>query len=131
MQWHLIVIVGQPVIPRRMPVSPGRHRGSRSTSANGAGLDKVEAEETSPATDLNFDPLVLPVGIEPSDDPLLNACSAVYSQSFTRRSGEASRIPPSHRRTCLVTQIRSESKHVASAPTVLGLSACCIGAWPR
>jgi len=30
----------------------------------------------------------LPVGIEPLDDPLLSARSAVYSQSFTRRSGE-------------------------------------------
>jgi catalase len=61
-------------------------------------LDKVEGEETSPARDLNFDPLVLPVGIAPSDDPLLSARSAVYSQSFTRRSGEAktpSAITPS------------------------------------
>jgi len=32
-----------------------------------------------------FDPLVLPAGIAPSDDPLLSARSAVHSQSFTRR----------------------------------------------
>jgi catalase len=31
---------------------------------------------------------VLPAGILPSDDPLLSARSAVYSQSFTRREGE-------------------------------------------
>jgi len=31
---------------------------------------------------------VLPAGITPSDDPLLSARSAVYSQSFTRREGE-------------------------------------------
>jgi len=51
-------------------------------------LDRVESDETSTATDLNFDPLVLPPGIAPSDDPLLSARSAVYSQSFTRREGE-------------------------------------------
>jgi catalase len=32
--------------------------------------------------------LVLPSGITPSDDPLLSARSAVYSQSFRRRAGE-------------------------------------------
>ena len=52
-------------------------------------LERVDSDETSPATDINFDPLVLPAGIAPSDDPLLSARSAVYSQSFTRRAGEA------------------------------------------
>jgi catalase len=51
-------------------------------------LDRVESDETSAATDINFDPLVLPAGITPSDDPLLSARSAAYSQSFTRREGE-------------------------------------------
>jgi catalase len=31
---------------------------------------------------------VLPSGIAPSDDPLLSARSAAYSESFTRREGE-------------------------------------------
>ena len=48
----------------------------------------MESDETSAATDLNFDPLVLPAGMAPSDDPLLSARSAVYSQSYTRRAGE-------------------------------------------
>ena len=38
---------------------------------------------------MNFDPLILPDGIEPSDDPLLSARSAAYSQSFRRHAGEA------------------------------------------
>jgi catalase len=37
---------------------------------------------------LFFDPLVLPNGIAPSDDPLLSSRSAAYSQSFTRRESE-------------------------------------------
>jgi len=48
----------------------------------------VESENTSPTRDINFDPLVLPDGIAASDDPLLSARSAAYSQSFTRREGE-------------------------------------------
>ena len=51
-------------------------------------LDSVESEDTSPARDINFDPLVLPAGMAPSNDPLLSARSAIYSQSFTRRAGE-------------------------------------------
>jgi catalase len=54
-------------------------------------LDRADAEETSAATDINFDPLVLPAGIAPSDDPLLSARSAVYSRAFTRREGEMKR----------------------------------------
>jgi catalase len=38
--------------------------------------------------DINFDPLVLPNGIAGSDDPLLSARSAAYSESFTRRESE-------------------------------------------
>ena len=41
-------------------------------------INQVESDDTSPARDINFDPLVLPDGIAPSDDPLLSARSAVY-----------------------------------------------------
>ncbi|MGI4959086.1 MAG: catalase family peroxidase [Janthinobacterium lividum] len=40
--------------------------------------------------DVNFDPLVLPSGISPSDDPLLPARSSVYAASYQRRSEEPS-----------------------------------------
>jgi catalase len=49
----------------------------------------VESDDTSAARDINFDPLVLPAGVSPSDDPVLSARSAVYSQSYTRRAGES------------------------------------------
>ena len=51
-------------------------------------IDHVETEAPGNCRDINFDPLVLPAGIEPSDDPILSARSATYSQSFTRREGE-------------------------------------------
>ena len=34
---------------------------------------------------VNYDPLVLPVGVQGSDDPILAARSAVYAVSFNRR----------------------------------------------
>jgi catalase len=51
-------------------------------------IDHIEGEGTGAARTINFDPLVLPNGIAGSDDPLLSARSAAYSQSFTRRVSE-------------------------------------------
>jgi catalase len=93
LRWHLVVIVGQ----------PGDATDDATTAwpadreRVGVGiltLDRAEGEETSPATDITFDPLVLPPGMAPSDDPLLSARSAVYSRAFTRRAGEAKTPDP-------------------------------------
>ena len=53
-------------------------------------VGSVVVENSSPQTtgacrDINFDPLVLPTGVESSGDPVLAARSAVYSVSFNRR----------------------------------------------
>jgi catalase len=88
LRWHLILVIGQPSDPTddaTIAWPAGRERVDVGTLT----LDRVESEETSAATNINFDPLVLPAGIAPSDDPLLSARSAVYSQSFTRREGQA------------------------------------------
>lgn len=87
LRWHLIVIVGQPGDPTHDATIPWPE-GREKLDVGILTLDRVESDETSAATDINFDPLVLPAGIAPSDDPLLSARSAVYSQSFTRRAGE-------------------------------------------
>lgn len=87
-RWRLILVIGQPGDPTHdatIAWPEGRERVDVGTLT----LDRVESEETSAATDINFDPLVLPAGMAPSDDPLLSARSAVYSQSFTRREGQA------------------------------------------
>lgn len=52
-------------------------------------LDQVHTESADNVQNVNFDPLVLPDGITPSDDPLLQARSAAYAESFRRRAGEA------------------------------------------
>jgi catalase len=97
LQWHMIMTVAQPGDPTdnaTIPWPEGREQVDVGTLT----LDSVESEATSPARDINFDPLVLPAGMAPSDDPLLSARSAIYSQSFTRRAGETkepSEITPS------------------------------------
>ena len=88
LRWRLVVIVGQPGDPTNNATiawPDDREKVEVGTLT----LDQVESDDNGPATDINFDPLVLPDGIAPSDDPLLSARSAVYSQSYTRRAGEA------------------------------------------
>ncbi|WP_455893756.1 catalase family peroxidase [Pseudomonas palmensis] len=51
-------------------------------------IDHVDAPEQGECRDLNFDPLILPDGIQASADPILAARSAAYAESFNRRSRE-------------------------------------------
>jgi catalase len=86
-QWHFIVTVGQPGDPTNdatLPWPDSREHVDLGTLT----IDHVEDEAHGGCRDTNFDPLVLPNGIAPSDDPLLSARSAVYSVSFRRREGE-------------------------------------------
>jgi catalase len=87
LHWHLMVTVGQPGDPTAdatLAWPPDR----KQIDVGILTIDSIESEDVSPTRDINFDPLVLPDGIAPSDDPLLSARSAAYSQSFTRREGE-------------------------------------------
>jgi len=87
LRWHLILTVGEPGDPTAdatVAWPPDRPQ----IDAGMLTINTIESEATSPTRDINFDPLVLPDGISPSDDPLLSARSAAYSQSFTRRERE-------------------------------------------
>lgn len=57
-------------------------------------LDTVETDGPGNGRDVNFDPLVLPDGIEPSEDPMLSARSAAYAASYRLRTSETPSIPP-------------------------------------
>src|SRR5262245_2995017 len=87
LRWRLIVIVGEPGDPTNDP-SIGWPADREQVDVGTLTLDRVEAEEVSAATDIKFDPLTLPAGTAPSDDPVLLVRSPVYSQSYTRRAGE-------------------------------------------
>jgi catalase len=87
LSWRLLLTVGEADDPTAEAASlwpPNR----RQIDAGALTIVSIESEDTSPTRDINFDPLVLPNGISPSDDPLLSARSAAYSQSFTRRERE-------------------------------------------
>jgi catalase len=88
LQWHLIITIGQPGDPTN-DATVAWPEGREKVDVGTLTLNHIESEETNPVRDINFDPLVLPSGMAPSDDPLLSARSAIYSQSFTRRAGEA------------------------------------------
>jgi catalase len=87
LRWRLILTLGSaddPTGDATVPWPADR----RSVDAGLLTLDTVAPEAEGNARDINFDPLVLPPGIEPSDDPLLSARSAVYAASYRRRTGE-------------------------------------------
>lgn len=86
-RWHLLVTVGQPGDPAddaTIPWPADRER----LDVGVLTVKSVQGEDRGDCRDVNFDPLILPDGIAPSDDPLLSARSAAYSESFTRRSAE-------------------------------------------
>lgn len=91
LRWRLVATFARPGDPNR---SAEPWPDDRSQVVMGV-LTLVHAEPEAPGNcrDLNFDPLVLPPGIEPSDDPIPYARSAVYFMSFQRRMAEAK--PPS------------------------------------
>jgi catalase len=94
LQWRLLVMVGQPGDPTNDATLPWPSD-RQQIDAGTVTIDQVSSEATGRCADVNYDPLVLPSGIESSDDPLLSARSAVYARSFTLRAGAQREKPPS------------------------------------
>ena len=96
LRWRLILVVGQPGDPTHdSTIAWPADR--EEIDAGTLVLDHVESDDTAPSTDTPFNPLVLPAGIAPSDDPILSTRGAVYGLSYTRRASEvkeASAISP-------------------------------------
>lgn len=92
-QWRLMITAGQPTDPvtPSLPWPADRPQ----VEAGIVTIDRLSSEDGGPCKDVNYDPLVLPSGIEPSDDPILSARSAAYSRSFTLRENEHAQKPPS------------------------------------
>lgn len=92
LQWRLMVTVAgnHDVID---DPSQGWADDDQQIDAGTLTLTTVESEEGGPCTGITFDPLVLPHGIAPSGDPILQARSAAYMRSFAARSGEKRSVP--------------------------------------
>jgi catalase len=94
LQWRLVMTLAQPDDPTADPTVAWPDD-RRHIDAGIVTVDQVSSEDDGACADINFDPLVLPPGIEPSDDPLLSARSAVYARSFTLRAAEKVQKAPS------------------------------------
>ena len=94
LQWRLVLTIGQPGDPTNDATLPWPED-RRRVDAGLVSIEHAFGEDSGACTDVNYDPLVLPSGIEPSDDPLLSARSAAYARSFTLRAGEKRKKPPS------------------------------------
>jgi catalase len=87
LQWKLMLTIAEPSDPlddATLPWPADR----RVIDAGTLTLTSIETERAGNARDINFDPLVLPPGIERSDDPLLSPRSAVYAASYRARACE-------------------------------------------
>ncbi|VVE44234.1 catalase [Pandoraea capi] len=86
-RWHLMLTVAQPGDPiddatRQWPAT------RQQVDAGTLVLSQATSQDDGACRDINFDPTILPSGIEPSGDPLLAARSAAYALSYKRRTRE-------------------------------------------
>ncbi len=88
LRWTLRLTLAEPGDAVDDPSQPWPAQ-RRSIDAGTLVIEQVDGPEQGACRDLNFDPLILPSGIEPSGDPILAARSAAYAVSFNRRSREA------------------------------------------
>jgi catalase len=86
-QWRLRLVIGQPGDPTNDATLPWP-ADREAIEAGTLTVAALESEAEGNCRDVNFDPLMLPRGIAPSDDPLLQARSAVYALSHSRREQE-------------------------------------------
>lgn len=87
LRWQLVFVLAKPGDPiddatQALPAD------RRQIKAGTLVIQASEPQRVGVCRDINFDPLVLPTGIEPSDDPLLKFRAAAYAESHRRRIRE-------------------------------------------
>jgi len=87
LRWDLLLTVAEPGDPVNDPSQPWP-QGRTEVEAGTLVIEAMQPQAQGQCRDINYDPLILPDGIAGSDDPILAARSAVYSQSFNRRERE-------------------------------------------
>jgi catalase len=95
LRWHLILTLAAPGDPtddatKAWPVDRPQ------VDAGTLVVERASSQETGACRDVNFDPTIVPAGIEPSNDPLLAARSAAYALSYQRRTHEEALNPAPH-----------------------------------
>jgi catalase len=91
LRWHLVVTLAAPGDPSDDATKAWPEERER-VDVGTLIVEQAQDEASGPCRDLNYDPTILPDGIERSDDPLLVARSAAYANSFDRRTAELARL---------------------------------------
>ncbi|HEY4294026.1 catalase family peroxidase [Luteibacter sp.] len=92
LRWHLQMVLaapGDPVDDATRAWPDGRQMVDAGTLV----IDGTQPQADGPCRDVNYDPTILPRGIEVSGDPLLAARSAAYADSYLRRTSEEAHVP--------------------------------------
>ncbi|MCP8466371.1 catalase family peroxidase [Pseudomonas sp. ZM23] len=87
LRWHLRFTLGEPG-DSTADATQAWPASRRQVDAGELVIERLQPEIGGDCRDVNYDPLILPDGIRASDDPLLSARSAAYSESFNRRTRE-------------------------------------------
>ncbi|MCB8879843.1 catalase family peroxidase [Acidisoma cellulosilytica] len=90
--WHLIVTLAAPGDPSN-DATKAWPTDRTHVVVGTLTVNQTQPEANGPCRDLNYDPTILPTGIQISDDPLLPARSAAYAKSFDLRTSEAADYP--------------------------------------
>lgn len=92
LRWQLRITLGNPEDPTfdATKVWPGDRM---VLNAGTVVLQEIQPQNSGECRDINYDPLILPSGIEGSDDPLLAARSAAYANAYLRRTSEVGKLP--------------------------------------
>jgi len=92
LRWHLRVTLAEPGDPTN-DATKTWPADRPSIDAGTLVIESEQAQDSGPCRDINYDPTVLPSGIEISDDPLLPARSSAYAVSYLRRTREEAHFP--------------------------------------
>jgi catalase len=92
LRWHLWVTLADPGDPIDDPAIAWP-ADRRAIDVGTLVVQQAEPQESGSCRDVNYDPLVLPDGIEASADPMLPARSAAYATSYLRRTSEEAHLP--------------------------------------
>ena len=85
-QWRMVATLARPGDPNRAAELWPEDR--EKVVMGTLTINRVAREAAGNCRDVVYDPLILPPGMEPSDDPLPIARSAAYAASFQRRASE-------------------------------------------
>ena len=91
-RWHLQMVFAAPDDPVD-DASRAWPEDRQTVDAGVIVIDRAEPQATGSCRDVNYDPTILPKGIEVSNDPIIVARSAAYADSYLRRTSEEGHLP--------------------------------------